>query len=63
MKNKLQGSQGNCRGGKRQGAGRKPTGRTTKLMRVPETSPNINELIKLRDIIFIGLWKKRKWLA
>lgn len=40
------------RGGKRKGAGRKPTGRTTKLMRVPENCPHINDLLELRDIIF-----------
>ncbi|WP_035827430.1 hypothetical protein [Crocosphaera watsonii] len=40
------------RGGKRKGAGRKSTSRTTKLMRVPENCPHINGLLELRDIIF-----------
>ena len=32
------------RGGKRKGAGRKSTSRTTKLMRVPENCPHITRI-------------------
>lgn len=52
MNSELQETNKSGRGGKRQGAGRKPTGRTTKLMRVPENCPHINGLLELRDIIF-----------
>lgn len=46
-----------ARGGRRPGAGRPATGRTTKVVRIPIDTPDIQSLMDLREIV--NEWAKQ----